>query len=52
MDPNVSQCLAKPVDNEELLQALYRYTKTEAVKKYPNTKGCNTYQERGPRCWV
>ncbi len=31
MDPNVVQCLAKPVENYVLLEALHRYLKTEPL---------------------
>lgn len=33
MDPNVVQCLAKPLQHELLLEALHRYLKTEPLPK-------------------
>lgn len=33
MDPNVTQCLNKPLNNEMLLGALYRYTNTAPRQK-------------------
>jgi CheY-like chemotaxis protein len=33
MDPNVTQCLTKPVNDEKLLGVLYRYTNTAPRKK-------------------
>lgn len=32
MDPNVLQCLGKPINHEVLLGALHRYLKTESIK--------------------
>lgn len=33
MDPNVVQCLGKPMDHSVLLEALHRYVKTEPLEK-------------------
>ena len=32
MDPNVLQCLAKPINHEVLIAALHRYLKTKSIK--------------------